>query len=143
MDKYPLEIVFHKELTNAERNQMRAGFNLMAKIARDIPPIEPFAYTLTDREGQFQGGIEGMNLFGDLYVRVIYIEEPYRSQGYGTALVEKAEKFARERGCHMITLDTFDWQARPFYEKLGFKLEFIRTGYYNGGKRYYMRKDLE
>jgi hypothetical protein len=39
--------------------------------------------------------------------------------------MDRAEIRARERGCHSAWLDTFSFQARGFYEKLGYE-EFGR-----------------
>jgi GNAT superfamily N-acetyltransferase len=36
--------------------------------------------------------------------------------------VEAAEGFAREHGKRGLFLDTLDFQARPFYERLGFSV---------------------
>lgn len=37
-------------------------------------------------------------------------------------LILALEQAARERGCTHAHLDTFSFQARPFYEKLGYEL---------------------
>ena len=51
---------------------------------------------------------------------ILWVEEKYRRQGIGSALIREAERAAREKGCHFMTLGTFDFQARPLYEKYGF-----------------------
>jgi ribosomal protein S18 acetylase RimI-like enzyme len=56
--------------------------------------------------------------------------------------MSKAENLARERNCRFMNLSTTDWQARPFYEKLGFKLEFVRSGYDKDSELYFLKKDL-
>jgi len=50
------------------------------------------------------------------------VEEKYRDQGIGSALIREAERAVREKGCHFMTLGTFDFQARPLYEKFGFSV---------------------
>jgi len=56
-------------------------------------------------------------------------------------LMGQAEGRARERGCHSTWLDTFSFQARGFYEKLGYE-EFGRLDYPPGHYRHFMRKRL-
>lgn len=51
---------------------------------------------------------------------ILWVDENYRRQGIGSAVISEAERIAREKGCHTITLGTFDFQARPLYEKHGF-----------------------
>lgn len=36
--------------------------------------------------------------------------------------MKRAELYAVERGCTNAFLDTFSFQARPFYEKLGYRV---------------------
>jgi hypothetical protein len=55
--------------------------------------------------------------------------------------VAQAEGRARERGCHSAWLDTFSFQARGFYEKLGYE-EFGRLEYPPDHYRHFMRKRL-
>ena len=53
----------------------------------------------------------------------------------------RAEALARERGCHSAWLDTFSFQARGFYEKLGYQ-EFGRLDYPPDHYKHFMRKPL-
>jgi ribosomal protein S18 acetylase RimI-like enzyme len=46
---------------------------------------------------------------------------PYRNQGVGTALIEKAKELARELGIAVVTLAVEPQnRAKKLYEKLGF-----------------------
>ena len=64
-----------------------------------------------------------------------------RGRGVGRELLDRAEVRTRERGCHSAWLDTFSFQARGFYEKLGYG-EFGRLDYPPGHDRHFMRKRL-
>ena len=33
------------------------------------------------------------------------------------------------RGCTFATVNTMDWEALPFYQKLGYEVECIRDGF--------------
>lgn len=35
-----------------------------------------------------------------------------------------------------------DWEALPFYQKLGYSVEFIREGYDSDSKFYFLRKPI-
>jgi hypothetical protein len=54
----------------------------------------------------------------------------------------ETEVEARRRGCHSAYLDTFDYQARPFYEKLGYVVFGTLEDYPKGHQRFYMMKKL-
>jgi ribosomal protein S18 acetylase RimI-like enzyme len=49
---------------------------------------------------------------------------------------------AVEHGCNAIYLDTFDFQAPKFYEKLGFKVFGTLQDYPTGHQRFYLVKQI-
>jgi hypothetical protein len=54
-------------------------------------------------------------------------------------MLEAAHEAGREKGAEAAFLDTFSWQARPFYERLGY--EVVATVEMPAGfERYYMMK---
>ncbi len=79
---------------------------------------------------------------GWLHVSVVWVDERFRRQAFGTRLVQAMETEALRRGCHGSYLDTFSYQARPFYEKLGYEVFGTLEDYPPGHQRFYMRKQL-
>jgi predicted N-acetyltransferase YhbS len=49
----------------------------------------------------------------------LWVSAAVRGAGHGTSLMREAEGYARDRGAIGITLETFSFQARSFYERLG------------------------
>ena len=84
---------------------------------------ELVVFKVTDSAGNI---IAGCNLIINCWkaadLDILWVEEKYRKKGIGSALIRKAERTAREKGCHFMTLGTFDFQARPLYEKFGFSV---------------------
>ena len=58
-------------------------------------------------------------------------------------MLDAAEAEARARGCLRARLSTFDFQARGFYEKQGYRVVGTLADYPPGGAMYWMRKELE
>ena len=79
---------------------------------------------------------------GWLHVSVVWVDERSRGRRLGTRLVAAMEAEAVRRGCHGAYLDTFSYQARPFYEKLGYEVFGTLDDYPPGHQRFYMRKRL-
>jgi GNAT superfamily N-acetyltransferase len=75
-----------------------------------------------------------------LYIDILYVEEAHRGKSYGKILLAKAENEAKQLGGYMSHLDTFDWQAKEFYEHLGYEIFGILENCPRGHKRYYMKK---
>ena len=88
------------------------------------------------------GGLLGHTRWSWLYVAKLWVDERGRGQGIGTQLLTAAEELARTRGCTDASLDTFEYQARPFYEKLGYELFGTLDGYPPGYRQFYLRKRL-
>ena len=88
------------------------------------------------------GGLLGHTRWSWLYVAKLWVDERGRGQGIGTKLLTAAEELARTRGCTDASLDTFEYQARPFYEKLGYELFGTLDGYPPGYRQFYLRKRL-
>ena len=58
---------------------------------------------------------------GEFYIDSLAVSLPYRNQGVGTALIEKAKEMARELRIGMVTLAVEpENRAKKLYEKLGF-----------------------
>lgn len=109
---------------------------------RQEEPIKPFRLYIKDSNQSVVGGATGVTFYGCLYVDMLWVEESIRDQGFGKKIMEEAEKIARERKCTFATLNTMDWEALPFYQKLGYRIEFVREGYEKASKMYMLRKEL-
>ena len=61
----------------------------------------------------------------------------------GRKLMEQAEQIARARKLTGISLDNFDFQARHFYEKLGFSILDELKDHPRGISQYWYQKRLD
>lgn len=114
-------------------------FNMTITGDRNYHPIKLF---LRDENGQIHGGLVAHIWGGWMYIELLWIEEALRGHDFGTQLVQMAESAARTCGCQNCHLDTFSFQARPFYEKLGYQVYAELPNYPPGHTRYYLRKAL-
>jgi GNAT superfamily N-acetyltransferase len=100
------------------------------------------AVYLRDAEGVTQGGVLYQLAWGVATVMLLAVAEAQRGQGWGTRLLAMVEEQARAEGCGTIVLDTLSFQARPFYEKLGFHVFGAFTSPDGKYTRYWMAKTL-
>ena len=109
---------------------------------RSAPPIraQPLAIRLFDGGELMPGGLWGRSAYDWLFVEFLAVPEHLRGQGYGEALMGRAEAVARERGCVGVWLDTFAFQARGFYEKLGYTVFGVIDDHPIGSARYFLSK---
>lgn len=118
------------------------GISERAFQAKGLSPIRPFSIFIKDQKEQVLGGASGTLFYGSLYVDSLWVDETLRNQGWGKKLMYEAEKIGREHGALFVTLNTMDWEALPFYQKLGYSIEFTRTGYEKDSKMFMLRKNL-
>ena len=58
---------------------------------------------------------------GEFYIDSLAVSLPYRNQGVGTALIEKAKEMAKENGISVVTLAVEpENRAKRLYQRLGF-----------------------
>ena len=138
---------FDLTLTDAPDPDARAAilrhlkaFNTQQAGARDDRPL---AILLTNPEtGEILGGLWGRTALDWLFVELLFVPEALRGAGTGRDMMRRAEAEARARGCHGVWLDTFSFQARGFYEKLGYTVFGTIDDFPVGHRRFFLKKTL-
>jgi GNAT superfamily N-acetyltransferase len=92
--------------------------------------------------GPVIGGMTGYTWAQWLFIELLVLPDSMRGKGLGTRLMKMAEAEAIRRGCVGVWLDTHSFQARPFYEKLGYSVFGVLEDFPPGHTRYYLRKSL-
>ena len=98
--------------------------------------------SIRDAKKTLRGGLKGVGLCGSLYIQVLSIDPALRGQKLGTVLLQKAEAYAKSKDYSLLYLDTFSFQALPFYLKNGYQIfsEFALDGNIT---RYFLKKQLK
>jgi GNAT superfamily N-acetyltransferase len=117
------------------------GRNIVSKTGKTElgMPVQIF---MRDKENTVIGGIIGYLFGGWLYVSLLWVEETQRNKGYGSKLLKMAEDEATKLGCKYAHLDTYSFEARPFYEKHGYVLFATLDNYPEGYSKYFLKKKL-
>jgi GNAT superfamily N-acetyltransferase len=106
------------------------------------PNFRPLAILLKDREGNSTGGLWAETVYDWMFIELLVIPEAMRGRGVGASIMRRAEDVAIERGCVGVWLDTFSFQARGFYERLGYTVFGQLDDHPRGSTRYLLRKML-
>ncbi len=89
------------------------------------------------------GGILGdIELGSALHIRLFFIDTKYRCCGVGSKLLKEIEDEAKNKGASFSYVETFDFQAKGFYEKNSYEV-FSMLEYTSGNVLYFMKKELE
>ena len=137
-----LNIEFEPFVDGEVRKFINDGVDNHNIAVTGLPSYFPANFVLRSQKGEVLGGLLGMIWGGWLQVGTLWVAEAVRGQGHGARLLAAAEAYAVERGCAGVTLDTFSFQARPFYERQGYSVFATLPDYPPGHERYFLQKQL-
>ena len=130
-------------LTSELKEKIHAGFHQHSMQCAGIDGLsqEPVSFEL--READLIIGYVVVLLFwGQLHIKYVLVNESYRGKGFGAVLMNHVFDFGRSHGCTFAFVETMNFQAPKFHQKLGFNIDFIRSGFEKGVSLYYLSKDL-
>ena len=102
----------------------------------------PIVVLVRDTENAVVGGLWGHTGYDWLFTQLLVVPASLRGRGVGTEIMQLAEREAIGRGCHGAWLDTFEFQARGFYERIGYECFGELPNYPKGLSRFFMKKAL-
>lgn len=101
----------------------------------------PLIVTVKDKSGKLVGGISGVTIYKNFLINVLWVDINQRGKGLGKELMQRAEQFVKDRECLVAQVDTLSFQAPEFYQKLGFKIKGIISGFEGSPERYFLLKE--
>lgn len=128
--------------TEDDREAILAPLRAYNRSQAGDPRIRPVVLSVIDEAGATTGGLWGRLGYDWMFIELLVVPEAARGSGIGRQLMAMAEARAREEDCVGIWLDTYAFQARGFYEKLGFSVFGTIDDYPRGHQRFFMEKRL-
>ena len=97
---------------------------LLADLRQTAPQgrNETITLSVNAADGRLVAGLVGSTSYGWLLIKVLWVTDEQRRQGYGRALVLNAFNHAKSLGCHGAWLDTSNRDALQFYSALDFEV---------------------
>ena len=119
-----------------------AGLGAFNRLAADFTAIRRLACFARVPAGDVIGGAVGRYWNEACELQQVWVHNDYRRGTVGTRLVQAFEEGARQRGCRLVYLDTFSFQAPDFYRKLGYRVACELTGFPDGASKLIMTRPL-
>jgi ribosomal protein S18 acetylase RimI-like enzyme len=132
-----LTIQFEADPPAGFRGELGQAINAFNGLAVPLH-VSRFGFRLLDDAGRMVGGLSGMGSWGWVFIDAVWIDADHRGTGGGRMLMQAAEAHAVASGCHSVWLDTF--QARGFYERLGYQVFGQLEDYPGDQARWFLRK---
>lgn len=126
------------------RKLLYAGLAAHNRKSVEAPDVRQLCVLLrADDRGPVIGGLMGATAWSHLRIEALFVPDLLRGSGAGTSIVGMAEAEAIRRGCVGAWLDTYSFQARGFYERLGYTVLGEIEDYPPGHTRYFMKKSFK
>ncbi len=132
----------HDDITREEANFVQR--KLVEYADQFTPPrnYRELGAVLRDANGEVFGGISANTVWDWLQIGVLWLPSELRGQGHGHQLLERIEEIGRSYGCKYSKLDTFEFEAREFYESHGYQVQSQTTDFPKGHTQYHLTKVL-
>ena len=95
-----------------------------------------------DDAGQIVAGISGYTWAGMAEIEFLWVDDSLRGQGVGSRLLAAVEAEARQRGCKLIVISTYSFQAPDFYPRHGYEVVGSIENCPPGHENHWLKKDL-
>lgn len=97
---------------------------------------------IRDDDHRIIAGIAGYTWARLAEIEFLWVDESARGQGLGTQLLAAVEEEARARGCALMIVSTYSFQAPDFYLRHGYEIVAELSDCPPGHTNYYFKKPL-
>src|SRR5471030_1069264 len=118
-----MNITITHEVTSTDSEELFAGLRSYNSQFIETGPRKPLGIFCRNESGVMIGGLIATRKGLWLCIDYLWVSQEARGNGLGGVMVNKAEQEAVKMGCIHSLVDTFSFQAAPFYERLGYELQ--------------------
>jgi GNAT superfamily N-acetyltransferase len=101
-----------------------------------------FSRVIRDENKNIIAGVGGWTWANACEITQLWVDERERNNRLGSILLEAAEEEAKSKGCLIILIRSYSFQAPHFYEKHGYKKQLIVSDFPRGYKYYILTKEI-
>lgn len=138
-----------KTIRNKQSDIIEQKLNHHSHKNCSIISEQPYTIFITTIDEKIIAGVTGKiieyaHLGKSCKTSAMWVDEKHRRHGLGTKIMDELTQYAKNNNCKNMHLETYEWQAKPFYEKCGFVTVATAPNVQKmrGLEQYYMRKDL-
>ncbi|MEQ5184394.1 GNAT family N-acetyltransferase [Providencia zhijiangensis] len=138
-----MKITVTHEITPEDKEELFTGLRSYNRSFLQNSYFGQLGVYSKDDNGIMQGGLLASIKGRWLCIDYLWVDESMRKNGLGSQLMHVAEEESKKLGCHNALVDTFSFQALPFYEKLGYVKQMSLPNFPElGMQRHYLSKEI-
>jgi GNAT superfamily N-acetyltransferase len=138
----PLTFLTTESPTTEEMAAVDKGLAEFNAHQPELAQVRSLCVLVKDRDDRVVAGAIGRTWGQCSEIQQLWVDESFRHKGIGRGALKRFENEAYARGCKLVYLDTFTFQAPGFYEKHGYSPVLITSGYAEGVEKLTMHKSL-
>ena len=138
----PLRIAVHSPAPAGAAAVIDAGLDEYNTAAAPLSDVHPLHVVAEDADGMVVGGAIGRTWGQCCELQQLWVTPKLRANRIGSQLMDAFEQGARRRGCLLVYLDTFSFQAPGFYRARGYDEALRIDGFTDGIIKFTMQKRL-
>ncbi|EOZ9064282.1 GNAT family N-acetyltransferase [Providencia rettgeri] len=136
-----MNIIIAHEITTEDKEELLAGLRSFNTQFLNADRFGSLGIYFKNDDGVMLGGLLTSVKANWLCIDYLWVSESARNDGLGRELMYTAEREAIKLGCIHSLVDTFSFQALPFYEKLGYVKQMSLPDFPETGmQRHYLTK---
>jgi GNAT superfamily N-acetyltransferase len=119
-----------------------AGLDAFNHDLPSLAQVRPLCCSVRLGSGRCIGGALARSWGEACELQQLWVDVEWRGKGLGSRLMGLVEAEAKARGCGLVYLDTFTFQAPEFYARLGYGVVCRIEGFPDGMAKLVMSKPL-
>ncbi|MBP2199159.1 GNAT family N-acetyltransferase [Pantoea cypripedii] len=136
-----MEIEITSSITDTDKNELFRGLRSYNEQFICTGDWGQFGVYARNESGEMVGGLISSRKGLWLCVDYLWVSESTRGSGIGGELLRAAEQEGARNGCKHSLVDTFSFQALPFYLKQGYEKQMTLPDFpQEGMQRHYLIK---
>jgi GNAT superfamily N-acetyltransferase len=138
-----MRVIYDLDLEPSSADDQTVVAGLQASNAQ-LTGHKTFHYSVfaRDEKGKVLGGALVYVGQDSAFVDGIWVEKSHRLRGIGRQLLNEVEKEAQRRGCVLVKLDTYEFQAPKFYLACGYEVYGEVKNFTRDCSKVFLRKGL-
>ena len=137
-----MEYSIHDDMTKGEADYVEQKLVEFADQFTEPRNYRELGVVLRDADGNIVGGITANTVWDWLQIGVLWLPDEMRGKGFGHQLLGRIEELGRQHGCNFARLDTFEFEAREFYEAHGYSIGSQTDDFPKGHTQYHLTKEF-
>lgn len=136
-----MQVEIVSNVTDSDREELFSGLRNYNNQFIDTLAWGQFGVYCRNEAGLMVGGLIASKKGKWVCIDYLWVSEETRGSGLGSMLMKAAEQEGKRTGCKHGLVDTFSFQALPFYVKQGYQLQMSLPDFPDEGiQRHYLTK---